>query len=76
MITPDRQHFAVGDYIASPPLIAIEIRSPDDESYEKLPFYADIGIPEVWIIDRHSTTSEVFLLHEGSYSSVAADEQA
>jgi len=75
LLTPERQHFDVGDYIAGPPLIAIEIRSPNDESYDKLPFYAVVGIPEVWIIDRNAKSTEIFLLHQGSYSSIAADEQ-
>ena len=29
----------------------IEIRSPEDEALEKLPFYAALGVPEVWIFD-------------------------
>jgi len=31
--------------------IAIEILSPDDESREKLPFYAACGVREVWLLD-------------------------
>ena len=30
----------------------IEIASPDDESYAKLPFYREAGVGEVLIIDR------------------------
>jgi Uma2 family endonuclease len=41
--------------------IAIEIRSPDDESYEKLPFYAKVGVREVWIIDQAAKTIEVYV---------------
>ena len=67
----DCQRFDLGDYIAGPPLIAIEIRSPDDESYEKLPFYAELGVPEVWIIDRDSKTVEIYRLLHGKYSLVA-----
>lgn len=40
--------------------VAIEIRSPDDESYEKLPFYAKVGVREVWIIDQDARTIEVY----------------
>ena len=31
--------------------LAIEIRSPNDESFEKLPFYERVGVQEVLIID-------------------------
>jgi Uma2 family endonuclease len=41
--------------------IAIEIRSPEDESYEKLPFYAKVGVREVWIIDQAAKTIEVYV---------------
>ena len=73
LLTPDRQQFEFGDYIGGPPLVAVEIRSPGDESYEKLPFYAELGVPEVWIIDRDSRTVEIFQLCESRYCTVAAD---
>ena len=41
-----RTHFEGG------PEVVVEIRSPNDESEDKLPFYAQIGVLEVWIIDR------------------------
>jgi len=31
--------------------LVIELLSPDDESRDKLPFYAQCGIPEVWLIE-------------------------
>src|SRR5688572_7431803 len=34
------------------PDAVIEVRSPGDESYEKLPFYAKLGIRKVLIVDR------------------------
>ena len=39
-----------------------EIRSPDDETYEKLPFYAAIGTREVIVIDRDAKRPEIFRL--------------
>jgi len=68
LMTADRQRYDLGEFIAGPPLVAIEIRSPDDESYDKLPFYASMDIPETWIIDRDSKSAEVFILDEGNYS--------
>ena len=47
--------------------MAIEIRSPDDETYEKLPFYAELGVPEVWIIHRDTKETEIHLLKRGRY---------
>lgn len=32
-------------------LLAVEIRSPDDESYLKLPFYGRVGVTELLILD-------------------------
>ncbi len=34
---------------------------------EKLPFYAEIGVPEVWLIDRDTRRPEVLVLNEGQY---------
>ncbi len=51
----------------------IEIRSPGDESYEKLPFYARLGVREVLILDRDTKRPEVYRLAGSSYVAVAAD---
>ena len=74
LLPQDRQHFDRGKYIAGPPLVAIEIRRPDDDSYDKLPFYLDFGIPEVWIIDRNSKSAEIFVESEVGYSPAEKDE--
>ena len=39
-------------YLEGGPTVVVEIRSPGDETMEKLPFYAQLGVPEVWIVDR------------------------
>src|SRR5262245_39270106 len=36
--------------------LVIEILSPDDESYEKLPFYEKVGVREVLIVDPEKRT--------------------
>ena len=46
----------------------LEIRSPNDESYEKLPFFAKLGVREVVIIDPDTKRVEVFALAEGAYA--------
>lgn len=47
------------------PAVVIEIRSPGDDSYDKLPFYAAIGCLEIWIVDRDSRASEVYAVDDG-----------
>jgi Uma2 family endonuclease len=65
LLTPDRFHIDRGEYMAGAPNVVVEIRSPGDESYEKLPFYAALGVPEVWVINRDTKIPEVFALQPG-----------
>ena len=53
--------------------LVVEIRSPNDESYEKLPFYEMCKIPECWIIDPITRTFEVYVLRRGKYVVAKAD---
>jgi Uma2 family endonuclease len=55
------------------PDVVIEIRSPDDETYDKLPFYAAAGVSEVIVIDRDSKRSEIYRLAGSQYVAVQAD---
>jgi Uma2 family endonuclease len=36
--------------------LVVEIRSPHDEAWDKLPFFAEMGIPEVLILDTDEPT--------------------
>lgn len=48
--------------------LVIEVRSPGDETYEKLPFYAEVGCGEVLVIDRDTGAVELFSLGDaGEY---------
>jgi Uma2 family endonuclease len=47
--------------------VVVEIRSPSDETMEKLPFYARLGVPEVWIVERDTWQPELYLLRSGQY---------
>ena len=60
--------------IEGAPLCVAELRSDDDESYEKLPFYAALGVREVIVVDPTAATVEVFRLAGSSYLAVSADE--
>jgi len=42
------------------PELAIEIRSPGADTYEKLPFYGDVGVDELLIVHRDSKKVEHF----------------
>lgn len=41
--------------IDGPAAMAVEVRSPGDDSFEKLPFYEAMGVGEVLVVDRSST---------------------
>jgi Uma2 family endonuclease len=70
--TQDRAWMDRKTHFEGPPLVAIEIYSgPDDEAYDKLPFYATLGVPEVWIIDRDSKDVDLFVLENGQYQKKA-----
>jgi len=74
LLTPDRFHINKGAYLCGAPLVCVEVYSPGDESYEKLEFYGNLGVPEIWIIDRDSKETEVFLLQpDGTYAARPAD---
>ena len=53
-------------YYATAALV-IEIVSPGDESWEKLPFYAAHGVPELLIIDPQQRTVSWLGLEAGDY---------
>jgi Uma2 family endonuclease len=63
------QRFAIdrNDYFEGAPDVVVEIRSPDDETYEKMPFYRDLGVPEVWVIERDTRKPEIHVLKRGRY---------
>lgn len=47
--------------------LVIEILSPDDESREKLPFYARVGVREVWLLDPKTYALEVHALRGDAF---------
>ena len=73
LLTPDRFHIDNNEYFEGAPTVAVEIRSPGDESYEKLDFYAELGVPEVWIIDRDSKQPELYSLSGQGYQRLPAE---
>jgi Uma2 family endonuclease len=47
------------------------LHSPGDEAYEKLTFYADLGVNEVWIIHRDTSAPELYQLMRNRYEQKA-----
>ncbi len=54
-------------------VLAVEIRSPGDETDAKLPFYARFGVEELLIVDRDTATVQLLRLTDGSLVPVAPD---
>lgn len=55
------------------PDAVIEIRSPEDETFDKLPFYAALGIREVVVIDRDTKRPEIYRLAGAQYVALQPD---
>lgn len=51
----------------------IEIRSPEDETYEKFPFFARLGVREVIVIPLDTRRPEVYRLSGRKYVALRAD---
>lgn len=72
LLTPDRFGIDHNDYFEGPPAVVVEIHSPGDEAYEKLDFYARLGVPEVWVIHRDTKVPQVYLLQDAEYREESA----
>lgn len=59
--------------IEGPCEVAVEVLSPDDESFEKLPFYAALGIREVWIVDPDTREIRIHALSGKQLLPLSAD---
>ena len=73
LLTPDQFHVRCGSHWEGAPNVVIEIHSPGDEAYDKLPFYRDVGVPEVWIIHRDSKHVDLYLLRGHEYERCEPD---
>jgi len=74
LLTPERFDIDHDEYFEGAPEVVVEIRSPGDEAVEKMPFYAKLGVPEVWFVDRDTKTPQLFVLAEGEYREQAPDD--
>ena len=67
LLTPERFHIDCNEYFDGGPDAVVEIHSPGDEAYEKLPFYASVGVREVLVIDRDTRQPELYELVGGEF---------
>jgi Uma2 family endonuclease len=67
LLTPSRFEINRNEYFEGAPDAVIEIRSPDDETFDKMSFYAELGVPEVWVIHRDTKEPEIHLLRRSGY---------
>ena len=74
LLTPERFGIDCNEYFEGPPTVVVEIRSPGDETDEKMPFYAKLGVPEVWIVDRDSKATELYVLRGDDYRKQSPDD--
>lgn len=71
-----RRHIIAHDGIrGTGPDVVIEIRSPDDETYDKFPFFARLGVGEVIVVDRDTKKPEIYRLTGSQYLVVQSDSQ-
>jgi Uma2 family endonuclease len=55
--------------------LIIEVRSPNDETYEKLPFYEAFGVRELLVIEPRTREVELYVLRGGKLLAAATDER-
>ena len=75
-VARDREAVLAEDGARGSPDAVVEVRSPSDETYEKLGFYAALGVREVIVISRDTKEPEIHrLATHGGYALAAADGQ-
>jgi Uma2 family endonuclease len=75
LLRPERFAIDRNEYYEGGPDVVVEIKSPGDETYEKLPFYAEIGVRELWVVDRDSKVVEVHVLEGAAPRLMPADAE-
>jgi Uma2 family endonuclease len=89
-VMPDVQFYARGNdalldqddgLVRGRPDLVVEVISPSSQRYDrvtKLRWYAQLGIPEYWLVDAAARTLERLVLRESTYSIAAslAEEEA
>jgi len=58
-------------YVDEGPDVVLEVRSPGDETDEKIPFYEKVGVRELVLVDRNSRRVEILRLAGSRFSHVS-----
>jgi len=66
-LAPGTRARDAGSRYEGPPDVVVEICGADDDSREKLPWYAALGVREVWLLDVASRRPEVLVLSGDAY---------
>lgn len=75
-VAAERRHLLASDGVRGDgPDAVIEVRSPEDETYDKLPFFAALGVREVIIVDRDTKKPEIYRLAGAQYLAVQSDAE-
>jgi Uma2 family endonuclease len=75
-VAASRSHVLKADGVRGEgPDAVIEIRSPDDETYEKFAFFASLGVREIIVIDRDTKRVELFRLAGVQYIALQPDAE-
>jgi len=75
-VAAGRQNIIAPDGIrGGGPDAVIEVRSPEDETYDKLPFFARLGVPEVIVVHRDTKETEIYHLAGRQYVAAFPDHQ-
>jgi len=74
-VAAGRESVLAADGVRGGPDAVIEVRTPGDETYEKLPFFAALAVCEVIVVDRDTKRPEVYRLAGPQYVAVAEDDE-
>lgn len=73
LVDAGRRYIDKSKYLVGAPLVVVEVKWPGDETYDKFPFYAGLGVPEVWVFDRDTRVPELYALGPGpAYTPIPA----
>ena len=72
VVLPDGRAIDRGTHWQGGPDFLVEIASPGDDTEEKLPFFAHIGVREVLIVQRDSRELTLLRLKDGEFVEVEA----
>jgi Uma2 family endonuclease len=75
LLTRDRFGIDHDVYFEGAPAVVVEVESPGDETYQKLIFYTQLGVPEVWIFNRDTKQPKLLMLEGGAYREQAPDAE-